>query len=213
MITDKELKEYSSLCTTLRNLHDKFVRRRLELRRLLEETAVRQREAFLVLARGNRLTRHLTGLQRQTSGIRYFLHDIENRIKQGNPVLPKNVPEDGETLPEIRMDYQNLHELKRAGLAVIALIEAVKKKLLQLDLLEQRCRELLISIKKAVEAFCHESRIIQRNIYPFGIFSRIRRFLRRLFGKTYFISKDMEDIAALGSITGLVLKIADLPAI
>ena len=193
------------------NLHEKFLKRKKELRRLLEETAARQKEAFLVLARGNRLTRYLTGYQRQTTGLTYCLGDIEARIQSANPVLLKNVIEEAETLPVIRTDYKNHLEFKKAGLALIAFINTIKKKLLQLDLLEQRCKELLISIKKALEAFYHELGIIKRKIYPYGFISRFYRFIRSLFGKTYFTPRDFGEITALGKITSLVLKIADSP--
>ena len=211
-ITDREISEYRGLCTTFGNLHEKFQRRKQEIRKLLEELAARKRDAFIILAKANRLTLHLTGSQRQITGLTYQLSEIKTRINQGSPALLRDVGAEAEreNLSEL-YDCQNRRELKQKGLLLIRMIDSLRKKLLQLDILELRCRELILSINKALQAFRHESRIIRRKIYPFGIFSLSYRALRRFWGAAYFSHRDMEDIAALGSITGYVLKIADSP--
>ena len=223
MITEKELTEYRSLCVTLGELHDRFLKRREELRLLLEKTAALKQKAFLVLFKANRLTRHLTGGQRYKTGLSYYLKEIEERINNAGPVVSPGFGSAGddndeaESLKLIRPGFKgelpvncrNLRELKQWELLIIKMIDAVKKKLLQIDILELRCRELIQSINKALEAFRHESGIINRKIYPLGILSFFCRSLRRLFGGTYFSPGDLADLAALGSITVLVLKIAD----
>ena len=93
------------------------------------------------------------------------------------------------------------------------MIDSVRGKILQLEVLELRCRELILSINKALQAFRHEYRVIYRKIYPFGIFSLFHRNVRTLWGRAYFTLHDMENIAAIGNITGHVLKIADSPII
>ena len=225
---DKELTEYISLCSALRELHTKFLARKQELRLLLGETAALKKKAFLALAKANRIIRHTTGNQRQAAGLTYQLGELKRRVHTINselasPVLLKDTSEEGEILSKISQsanwqldDWQsdsNQLDQKRAKLTILSLIDGIRKKLLQLDILEQRCKELISSIKKALEAFYHESRIIRRKLYPFGIFSHFHRFFRGLLGNTHFTFKDMEDIAALGNITGLVLKIADSPLV
>ena len=216
MNTDIEVNEYKKLCSTLRDFHEKYQSRKEELRKLLEETLNARRDALLVLAKANKLTRHLNAHQRQTIGLSYQLGDIKARINQGSSVL-KNLAlfqgpgEEKENLPDIREDFRSRRELKQMGILILGRIDNVRKKILQLDILELRCRELKLSIKKAVEAFCHEWRKVRRNIYPFGIFSRLSRSLRGFFGRSYFSSGDMKDLTALGSITCYVLKIADSP--
>ena len=210
MITEREIAEYQTLRATLISLHEKFLKRKSELRRLLEETAVLRRNAFLTLEKANRLTRHLTGRQRQITGLSYRLNEIKariNRINQNYPVLFEEIP------PDVREECRDRRELKQKELLFIGLIDRIRKNLLQLDLLELRCQELILSINKALEAFRHESRIIRRKIYPFGFVSLLYRSLRFLWGKSYFSTGDMEDVAALGAITGHVLKIADSPVI
>ena len=214
MIEDKELAEYHSLCATMGELQKKFEAKKKELRRLLEETAVLRRDALLVLAKADRLTKHLTGGQRQITGLYSISSEIKTRINQVNMSLPalfKGGIEKEENFPELSKDYRNRGELKRMALVILGIIDSIKKKLLQLELLELRSKELIVSINKAMEAFRHELTAIRRKIYPFGIFSLICRSLRFLRGESYFSHRDLDDISALGAITGLVLKIADSP--
>jgi len=208
--------EYRALCLALQELHGKFMERKQELRQLLSKTADLKRETFLVLVKANSLTRHLTARQRQLAGLTYHLTEIKARINLASPVLFADFgAEGGENLPEIRHpeDRENLVEIRQRGLLLIALIDGLRKKLLQLDILELRCRELILSIDKALEAFRHESMAIQRKIYPWGFLSLLKRRLRGLWGRAYFTLRDMESISALGNITGHVLKIADSPII
>ena len=140
----------------------------------------------------------------------YTLVELKSRIHARNPlafVEPDGLTRDFSP-PD---DCRNLRELKQRGLLVLAMIDRVKERLLQLDILEARLRELILSLEKATEAFCHEARIIRREIYPFGVFSRLRRGVRVLWGRAYFTLRDMERISDLGIMTSHVLKIADSP--
>ena len=220
MIMEKELAEYRVLSSTLEELREKYLEKKQELRRLVGETAALRKEALRVLARANRLTVYLTGRQRQITGLCYRLGEIEARINQYDPaLLQTQAGADGSEItpemhgPKLREDCLSLRELKQNGLVLIRMIDSVRNKVLQFELIEMRCRELIISINKVLEAFRHEYRIIRRNIYPFGILSIFHRTLRRLLGSAYFSFRDLEDIAALAAITGHVLKIADSPEI
>ena len=218
MITEKEFAEYSSLCSTLDSLHQTFLKRRTELRKLLEKTVEKKREALLILAKANRITRHLNGYQRQTTGLSYQLIDIKARLNGLTPVFQKNNIEEAEGRGDIQLRFNSpecisRRELKQNSLTVISLIDTVKKQILQLELLALRCRELISSINKALEGFRHEERIIRRKMYPFGVFSFLRRSLRHLAGSSYFSYRDMNDVTALGNMTGLILRMADSPLI
>jgi len=107
---------------------------------------------------------------------------------------------------------RTLRELKQRELALLAMIDGIRKKLLELDLLELRCRELMLATSKALQAFHYESGCVRRTLYPFGVFSRLRRSLRSLWGSAYFTLRDMESLAALGVMTGHLLAITDSPA-
>jgi chromosome segregation ATPase len=219
MITEKKLTEYKALCAVLRELRRRFLERKQELKELLEEVAGRRKEALELLAKASGITRHLTGRQRQITGLSYHLGELKAKLNlaksfQNGQSDTFFVMEDKNEIQRlIPEDCRSSLELKRNGLAVISMIDQVKKSLLQLDVLEMRCRELLASLNKALAAFRHESRRIHRSIYPLGIISIFYRFLRRAVGKTYFTFRDLDGIADLGNITGLVLKIADSPLI
>jgi len=221
MIAEKELTEYKALCAVLRDLRGRFLKRKQELKKLLLETAERRKDALVLLAKANGLTRHLTGRQRQITGLAYHLGEIKTKLNMVKSFLIQNDQSDlvfvAEDKNEIQLsipeDCRSAPELKRNGCAVISMIDQVKKSLLKLDVLELRCRELLAALNKALAAFRHESRRIHRSIYPLGFFSFFYRFLRRVAGKTYFTFRDLDGIADLGNITGLVLKIADSPLI
>jgi hypothetical protein len=205
MINNTELAEYKSLYTTLVDLHKKFIRKRKDIFYLLEETAAQRRNAFVVLGKANRLIRHLTSRQREITGISYC---FKNKLLIAElETLPET------RLPEFNTDCQNIKEVKQQEILILAFIDDIKQKLLQLDLLEKRCRELILSINKSLAVFRHETSIIRKKIYPYGVFSLFNRYLRSVFGKAYFTFRDMEDITALGRITSLVLKIADSPLI
>ena len=217
MFTDKEITEYRNLCAALNELQEKYRRRKLELRQILEKTAEIRNNTLLVLVKANRLTRHLTARQRQISGLTYRLEEIKMRINRLSPAAQDMGEGDEAKYLSGFRDWQaeekggNLRDLKQKGLLILSLIDGLRKKLLQFDLLELRCRELALSISKALEAFRHESNNIRRKIYPFGIFSHFGRKFRGLWGSAYFTLRDMDDITALGNITGHVLKIADSP--
>ena len=216
MINEREIAEYTEFRAALESLHGKFLDRKGELRRLLEETMALKKNAFKVLAKANRLTGYLSGRERQKISLSYHLSEIKARIHKVNqafPVLFRGNAGEAEMLPEIQKEFPDRRELKQKVLMLLTQIDRVKKSLLQLDLLELRCRELILSINKALEAFRCELRLIRRKIYPFGIFSIVYRSLRRFFGKGYFFPGDLDDVAALGIITGHVLKIADSPVI
>ena len=222
--------EYEKLCISLEELHKKFIIKRQEVRDLLVKTAALQRDALLVLSKAVSFTKHLTGRQRQAAGLsNQFLVEINVRIKQITPLLIKdpngaegelssliiNTGFPAETLAgnpagsPAGSQNQSRRELSQKVLLLLGMIDRVRKNLLQLDILEQRCRELILSINKALEAFRHEYRIIRRKIYPYGVFSQIGRSLRPLLGGTYFSFGDLDDIGDLCNITNLVLKIAD----
>jgi len=112
---------------------------------------------------------------------------------------------------EIREKSIGLREFKAKGAMILGMIDNVRKNILQLDLLELRCRELILSTKKALEAFRYEYKNIHRKIYPYGMFSILSRFLRYLWNRTYFTIRDIKELSALANITGYVLKIADTP--
>ena len=211
MIREGELSEYRQLYASLVSLHEKFMEKGREMCLLLEETASVRRKAIQLLARANNFTGHLSSRQRELTGLSYYPAELSARISDNSPPLFLRDVEYVETLPKIPEDFKDRIELKQRILVILGLIDELKAKLLRLDLLDMRCRELTLSINKALKAFRRESRLVQKKIYPYWIFSMVFRHVRKLMGKSYFTYRDLDGIAAFGNITGLVLKIADSP--
>jgi len=204
-IDEKEIAEHSSLYHTLMELHKRLIVKRKVVFELLKETASQRQKTISVLHKANRINRYLTGRQRELTGFTYNVN-VSKKIN-----LHQNLPDTH--LPAINPGCKSIIELKQQVLLILSLIDDVKKRLLQLELLEKRCRELILSMKKGLVAFHNEFRIIRRKLFPFGIFSLLYRHLRKLLGKTYFTFRDLDDITALGKMTGLVLKIAYSPLV
>jgi hypothetical protein len=213
MIAEKELAEYKALCAVFLELRGKILDRKQELKELIEETAGRRKDALELIAKANGITRYLTGCQRQAAGLLYYPGEIKARIKLAESFrdIQNGIESKNEIQLSIPEECRSSQDLKRNGLVLILMIDRIKKSLLELDVLEMRCRELTTSLNKAMAAFRCESRRIHRSIYPLGFISVFCRFLRHLAGRTYFTFRDLNGIADLGNITGLVLKIADSP--
>jgi hypothetical protein len=201
-----------SLSASARELHEKQERRKQEIRGLLDETEVLMKKAVAFLKKANRLTWRLTARQRQGAGVFYPPSFFDSRFKGGKclPLVPDRILNPDETPAELK-GSENSGEYRLEELKMLRLMDALKKNLLALDLLEMRCRELLLSIDKAMTAFKHEYALVRRRLYPYGIFSILRKHLRRLRGFSYFSGPDLKELAVLGELTGYVLKLADSP--
>ncbi|MDR1930551.1 MAG: hypothetical protein LBQ44_07990 [Treponema sp.] len=206
---------YGSLRASFLEFREKYRERKEEIRALLAKTEAAKRETLGFLKKANRCTRYLTGKQRRETGILYHPGFFDSRIRghtrpvpvtPSSPDLKREIPPEfpGKKLPR---------ELKEEEIKLLRLINSLKKELLALDLLEMRCRELLLSAAKALEAFTHEYRLIRRRIYPFRFFSALSKSFRRLRGLSYFSSGDLRELTVLGELTGHVVKIADSPVL
>jgi hypothetical protein len=210
---EKEAAETSSLVVSLQDLHEKYERRRREIRGFLEETGACMKRAVVFLKKANRLTRRLTVRQRQETGIFYhpsFFDSCLNKRKELLPLVSNKILNPDEALRELT-GLGSFRESELGQLKLLRLMDALKKNLLALDLLEMRRRELFFSIDKALKAFKHEYAIVRRRLYPYGVFSVLYKNFRRLRGFSYFSSRDLKELMVLGELTGHVLKIANSP--
>jgi hypothetical protein len=204
--------ESGSLSASLGELHKKYEKRKKEIRGFLGETGALMKKALVCLNKANRLTRRLTARQRQETGVFYNSAFFDSLLREREllPLIPSKILNPEESLPELTelgdsMDF-GLGELK-----MLRLMDLLKKNLLAMDLVEMRCRELLLSIDKAMEAFKHEYGLIRRRVYPLGFLSVLCKQLRRIRGFSYFSPRDLKELTVLGELTGDVLKIVDSP--
>jgi hypothetical protein len=202
----KELGEYRLLCAGLKELHLKYEERKTRLRLLLEELEGLRRRALRELGKASRFARHLAPFQRNELGLPPFNMLAEKKQKEFPSLDPAS-------LPVLAEQYSNPRELKAGTLGLLSQIDGIKKSLLQLDLLELRVRELLLSINKALKAYAHEYRVIRRRIYPLYILSALGKSWRRFRGMTYFSPRDIIELTALGDLTVNIARMAESPVL
>jgi hypothetical protein len=202
--------DYRLLRAALDEWYEKYETRKAQVRLLLDELADLRRRAVRELGKAGRLTRRLSALQRKEMG--FF-------ILQKAPYY--ELPLKAEKMPDISPkplrwtpgEFKNLRELKAGELAVLSMIEGLKKNLLQLDLLEMRCRELLLSIARAMKVYNHEYLRAKRRIYPLSLLSMFFKRLKTLWGRAYYSKEDLKELTALGNLTVNIVRIAESPLI
>jgi hypothetical protein len=209
-----EEEEYRLLYAAMVELHEKCEERKAGVKRLLLELDDLRKKAVKDLARAKSLSRRLTVYHRREMG---FLRVNGGGSRSSSFPIPVNGKRaallDSTPAPVPVLAPANRRELKSGGLKILSVIDQLKKNLLQLELLELRCRELLVSITKALEAFAYALRTVKRKVYPFSIFSRIRKTLRSFRGRPYYTPGDLEELAVLGALTVNITDMAETPVI
>ena len=212
-----ELEQYLCLRAALKALAETYERRKDSLLPLLREAARLKQKTLAELGKARRLTRHLTARQNREIGL--LLNPGGHLLRPGPPprnaapdragALAKEAPLLKETPPA--ESFKNRRDLKAGEALALSLIDALKRGLLELDILEMRCRELLASIAGALAAYRKEYRRIVRGIYPFGVVSRLFKFLNKLAGNAYYSGRDVKELTALGNLTVNIVKMAEAP--
>jgi hypothetical protein len=215
----EELEQYFHLCAALKELGEKYEYRKARLRLLLQEVSRLKQKTLAELGKARRLTRRLTVLQNREIGLLFnpgekpfrpgALHD-DAAFDRAGALAKKILPLKKTPLPE---SFKNRRDLKAGKVLVLSMIDALKRGLLELDVLEMRYRELLVSITGAMAAYRKEYRRIVRRIYPFSIFSRLCKFLNKLAGNAYYSGRDIKELTALGNLTVNIVKMAEAPVL
>jgi hypothetical protein len=195
-------------------LHETCEARKAEVKKLLRELDELRKKAARDLSRTGGLSRRLSAYHRREMG---FFRVRGGGRRPAEPAVSMPLTGGGSALlepvppPAPALQWANRRELKVRELNLLSIIDQLKKTLLQLDILELRCRELLVSIAKAREAFVHEFKIVKRKLYPFGIFSRLRKSFRRLWSGVYYTPGDLRTLAVLGALTVHIIDMAEAP--
>ncbi|AEF80368.1 hypothetical protein [Leadbettera azotonutricia] len=213
----KELGEYRLLWAGFKELHAKYEERKTRLCLLLEELEGLRRRTLRELGKAARFTKHLTPFQRNELGLLpgkgnvWFVPQGQMASSQKKQ---RELPSlDPASLPVPSDAYSNRRELKAGTLGLLSQIDALKKSLLQLNLLELRVRELLLSINKAMKAYAHEYRVVRRRIYPIFVLSALGKSWRRLKGMTYFTPRDIIELTVLGDIAVNIAGMTESPVL
>jgi hypothetical protein len=208
----KEEEEYGLLYAAMMKLHEACEERKAGVKKLLLELDKLRERALRELSRAGSLSRRLSAYRRREMG--FLRVNGGGERKSAVAVLVEGegaAPVDPVPAPFPTDGFSNRREIKAWELKILSIIDRLKKTLLQLELLELRCRELLVSIAKALDAFSYEFKTAKRKIYPFSIFSRISKSLRSFLGGAYYTPGDMRELAALGALTVNAAEIAETP--
>jgi len=164
------------------------------------------------LGKHRRLTRRLSFLQRKQLGLLKDPGSYGSGFP-GAEIIPVSESLKTELEPvsirEFPSDYENMRELRAAEIMIISMIDKIKKKLLRLELIELRLRELLVSLNMVLQAYDKQWYIVRRSIYPLGIISVCFKYIRQILGGSHFSVKDLKGIAFLGDLAGNIIKMAD----
>jgi hypothetical protein len=212
-----ELERQESLRVFLEELSQKYDRRKEELLLLLEELMKTRGEALDALGQTRVFVRHLTmGQRRNLGGLFLALPREKPGEGMGDEALLRfglqgpglfRPPREGPLLAR----KKNLRELRQSQLVLLGMIDGVKKNLLRLDLLDLRIGELILALQKSAGAFRREYRSVRLRLFPLGLFSKLLRGLRRLFGGYYFSGRDCGELGTLGALGLSILEIAGSP--
>lgn len=96
---------------------------------------------------------------------------------------------------------KKIKEIESQMSKIIKTMDQMQNNILQLDLLNERSKELIIALKKAQDVFDQEFHRVYKEIYKYPILSKSIKWTRKhIFRGNYFSKKDFENIAYIGGI-------------
>ncbi|MFT8323411.1 MAG: hypothetical protein ABF649_21350, partial [Bacillus sp. (in: firmicutes)] len=94
---------------------------------------------------------------------------------------------------------KKIHEIEQQMIKVLEAVDQLNANILKLDLIEERSKELSVSIKKAQEVFEREYKKVYKEIYKYPLFSKMFKWTKKnIFRRNYFSKKDYDSIAYIG---------------
>ena len=95
---------------------------------------------------------------------------------------------------------KQIAEIESKMQEILEALDSIKSNIAQLDVLETRCNEIILSLSKAKQVFDHEFNKVYAQIYP-SFFSRFwMQFRKRFLGRNYFSDADLKNIAYIGGL-------------
>ena len=210
----KELAEYHSLCNTLGRLHLCYEKQKTEVSGLFNQLLILRTRLQKELGKTRSLLRHMTLFQKKQIALQ--LESKKLKLWENDEILflPLLKPElNPVQIQDYQLDQANIKEIKTEEVRLINMIDGIKKKQLRLELIGMRLRELLLAVGKILETYKQQWKQIYWTIFPFGIFSVLYKSLRKMTGKHYYTSRDLNDIAVISNLCTSILKMANAPII
>jgi len=107
---------------------------------------------------------------------------------------------------------KKIKALRGEEIKIAEYINKIQGNLTAFNAIENRSKELIVSLQKSMDAFVYEYKAAKKHIFPFGIFSRLYKQVRKsVFKRPYYSDKDLLHIQNLGATTGMILKMVDSP--
>lgn len=96
---------------------------------------------------------------------------------------------------------KKIKEIEKQMNKVIKAIDQIHSNILQLDLINERSEELIISLDKANDVFNQEFKRAYKEIYKIPILSKFLKWTRKnILRRKYFSKKDFENISYIGGV-------------
>ncbi|GHV85397.1 hypothetical protein AGMMS50230_10050 [Spirochaetia bacterium] len=192
------------LLADLKDLEQSHEIKRKETAKALEDLETARNSAFLQLKKTEELFKYLTWKQQET---------INSRFLTGSPTLEEIRRHSITRFPAASYTFPVLEKTAVVPGPARALgrIHTIRKNSVTFGLIQKRAEELSGAIGKALTAFEYQYKSACRALFPFGVFSRLRRKIRRLLGRSYFSWQDMSRLRDLGMAAGFVFKMAEAP--
>jgi hypothetical protein len=117
----------------------------------------------------------------------------------------------GQYFGNIGKNREAVKEFKAAEIKVIDSVDTIESNRTKYETFAEREKELVDSIKKSIEAFGTVYKNVYEFLYPADDESKSKaaRKTRKEQGQPYFTDEDAKEIAKIGSILQMVLKIVD----
>jgi len=100
--------------------------------------------------------------------------------------------------------------MREYSLQVVHATESNQKALLIIDLAAHRASELAEATIRAESAFLHQFEAVRKKLFPRGVFSKLWRHLRQLFGGRFFNTAEVSEIAYIGNVASQLARIVDV---
>lgn len=96
---------------------------------------------------------------------------------------------------------KKIKEIEKQMNKIIKAMDQIHSNILQLDFINERSEELIISLEKANDVFIQEFKRVYKEIYKIPILSKTIKWIRKnIFRGNYFSNRDFENIAYIGGI-------------
>jgi hypothetical protein len=104
---------------------------------------------------------------------------------------------------------KKIAEIQEAGVQAIKAVATYKQTLLSLNALQRRGDEVRGAVERAGDVYEREYHSAYSELFPWGIFSRARRTIRRIVGRPFFNDQDLRVISPLLQMAAALAQLVE----